>query len=341
MSYKVNLLLQGNTVTAFQPSTGQQVKPINNKIYVLGDGVNITTNAFGNTVSASVNNNITLSSVTAGNVTVSGNTISTASGFNLNIAPVSAGKIVISYGSAGSVPLVDNTSEIQASNFLADGQVLIGETGSTPLVANLTAGSGITITQASGSITISADGSTSGNAGALKWSTQTWTGSGNRAYTAMPNNGYFANSNQGTISYANYYCPSYPIRYTMASSDQWELGDVAWFANRNKGNFSAQLLADQYFAYSDIFNSLGAQSPFKQACISSGELDQSINIAGNPARNYSRAYGVSLVIYIDSVNYSRGVLGGDGNVSFQQFSNVFFLANTMGAPSECRVNCLL
>lgn len=322
-----------NPVSGFQPSIGQQVTPINNKIYALGDGVNITTNASGNTVFAQLNNAITITSATIGNVRIGAN-LSTISG-NLEFSPVGSGKIKIPYATESTVAVINNFGQIVSSNGpIQNGQVPIGRTNNTPLLATLTAGSGISITNGPGSITISADSSTSGNAGALQWSTQTWTGSGNRTYTAFPNNGYFANSTIGTLSSPNFYCPSSPIRYTLATSDQWNKGDMIWFANRNKGNFSGQLLSDQYLSGSQLVGAYYVTYPIQGACISSGSLDASI-ASGAAARSLTRSYGVSTLIYIGTVQFSTQTLGTDGNMIGRQFNNVFILVNTMGAYTGC------
>ena len=69
-----------------------------------------------------------------------------------------------------------------------DGQLLIGNTGSPPTLATLTAGIGITITNGSGSITIDA------NNGAMDWTEITVTGPTSMAV----DNGYIAN-NAGVV----------------------------------------------------------------------------------------------------------------------------------------------
>jgi len=62
----------------------------------------------------------------------------------------------------------------------SDGQLWIGKTGASPAPATLTAGSGISITNGSNSITIAATGSTGG----VTWSTQ------NASFSAASQNGY-------------------------------------------------------------------------------------------------------------------------------------------------------
>lgn len=74
-----------------------------------------------------------------------------------------------------------------SSQLLTDGQLIIGSTGVAPVASTLTAGTGIGIVNAAGSITISAAG------GGLTWTVIT-----GAAQALAVNNGYIAN-NAGTI----------------------------------------------------------------------------------------------------------------------------------------------
>ncbi len=71
---------------------------------------------------------------------------------------------------------------------LTNGQLAIGNTGNDPTAATLTAGTGVTITNAAGSITINAAG------GGLTWTVVTGT-----TQAAAVNNGYIAN-NAGQVT---------------------------------------------------------------------------------------------------------------------------------------------
>lgn len=71
---------------------------------------------------------------------------------------------------------------------LTNGQLAIGSTGADPSAATLTAGTGVTISNGAGTITINAAG------GGLSWSTVTGT-----TQTAAVNNGYIAN-NAGVVT---------------------------------------------------------------------------------------------------------------------------------------------
>ena len=75
-----------------------------------------------------------------------------------------------------------NLSGAISSSALADGQLLIGRTGSTPIAATLTSGAGISITEGSGSITIAASGS------GVAWQPAT-----SGTFTAVSNEGYILN----------------------------------------------------------------------------------------------------------------------------------------------------
>jgi hypothetical protein len=79
-------------------------------------------------------------------------------------------------------------NQVNAAGPLNNGEVWIGSTGGTPLAANITAGTGVSIVNGSNSITINALG------GAMTWSTVSGT-----TQAAAVNNGYFAN-NAGTVT---------------------------------------------------------------------------------------------------------------------------------------------
>ena len=75
----------------------------------------------------------------------------------------SAGTLSVANGGTGATTLTDGgillgsgTAAITATAQPTDGQLLIGSTGGDPVLATLTAGDGVTITNASGAITIDA-----------------------------------------------------------------------------------------------------------------------------------------------------------------------------------------
>lgn len=108
-------------------------------------------------------------------ITGSGGTLS----YTSIAAQGSAKKIDTGLTIAGNTSLVGNLSFDGGNTSLtADGQVWIGKTGGIPAAATLTAGSGIAITNAANSITISS------TATAFAWSVQ------NANFTAAAGNGY-------------------------------------------------------------------------------------------------------------------------------------------------------
>lgn len=96
----------------------------------------------------------------------------------------------VSNPTAGTLPIANGSS---AFNFqaLTNGQLLVGHTGAAPDAATLTAGTNIAITNAAGSITISATG-----AGGFSWTEVTGT-----SQNMTTNNGYVAN-NAGLVTLA-------------------------------------------------------------------------------------------------------------------------------------------
>jgi len=84
--------------------------------------------------------------------------------------------------------LIGGAASLIVSLPLTNGQLAIGNTGNAPTAATLTAGTGISIANASGSITISSTG------GGLTWTVVTGT-----SQAAAVNNGYIAN-NAGLVT---------------------------------------------------------------------------------------------------------------------------------------------
>jgi hypothetical protein len=133
-------------------------------IHIDGDGVNISTDGAGSTVTVSLANSPTI----AGSLSV-GTTLTVGS-LMLGVVQSSAGGLLSS--SAGT-----------------NGQVLIGGNGVAPVWNNITGGAGITVTSASGSITLSSTG------GSFAWSTIT-----GATQNLVANSGYVAN-NAGGVAF--------------------------------------------------------------------------------------------------------------------------------------------
>lgn len=85
---------------------------------------------------------------------------------------------------ARTIPIAQGTSNFTFVGPLTNGQLLIGSTGANPVPATITAGTNISVTNGSGTITISATGS-----GAFNWSEVTGT-----TQSASTNSGYIANN---------------------------------------------------------------------------------------------------------------------------------------------------
>src|ERR1041385_2749614 len=113
-----------------------------------------------------------------------------------NVVNISAAGLV-KYDGAGTFTgvtvtqhdlLIGAASNGITSLALTNGQLAIGNTGADPTAATLTAGTGVSITNGAGSITINATGS------GLKWTVVTGT-----SQAAAVNNGYIAN-NAGLVT---------------------------------------------------------------------------------------------------------------------------------------------
>lgn len=118
-----------------------------------------TGSIFGRTITAGASGNITVTngSGVAGNPTI-------------DLTTLTAHGILVGEGASAINPIV-----------LTNGQVLIGSTGADPVAATLTGGTGISITNAAGAITINAIGE------GLTWNDIT-----SGSATMVPNNGYLA-----------------------------------------------------------------------------------------------------------------------------------------------------
>ena len=103
----------------------------------------------------------------------------------------SASNTMAQITTANSAALVTNSSGVPAfTSSMTDGQLLIGSTGATPATATLTAGTGISITNAAGSITIT-------NTGAMI----TWANITGTTQAAAVNTGYVVgNASQTTVT---------------------------------------------------------------------------------------------------------------------------------------------
>jgi hypothetical protein len=96
----------------------------------------------------------------------------------------SANNVIGGITTANSATLVTNASGVPAwTSSMTNGQVLIGSTGATPVLATITGTAGITVTNAAGSITIS------GGGGGYTWTEVTGV-----SQAMAANNGYITNN---------------------------------------------------------------------------------------------------------------------------------------------------
>lgn len=155
-----------NAVVRWDGATGTLIQ---NSGTILSDGdlmtfpVNTTAGiAFGSSATEITSNN------TANTIQFSTNS-TVAATINSSQNLVLANALAVSSGGTGANTLTDHgiviahgTSPLTATA-LTDGQLLIGSTGNNPVASTLTAGTGISITNAAGSITIAASGELTGS----------------------------------------------------------------------------------------------------------------------------------------------------------------------------------
>jgi len=112
--------------------------------------------------------------------------IATLFGFSGGILLPVAGGTGVSSPTAHTLPVAEGASPFNFLGPLTNGQLLIGSTGLDPVPAAITAGMGVTVTNAAGSITVAASG------GGLTWSQIT-----TATQAIAISNGYIANRGGG------------------------------------------------------------------------------------------------------------------------------------------------
>ena len=167
-----------NTITFTAVSDGGPLRSSSGLSVATGAGydVNGTSVLTATTLGSTVVNSSLTSVGTIGTGTWQGTVIGAAYGgtgqdfsgssgaISVSSGTFSAGTLSVGNGGTGATTLTDGgillgsgTAAITATAQPTNGQLLIGSTGSDPSLATLTAGDGVTITNASGSITIAAD----------------------------------------------------------------------------------------------------------------------------------------------------------------------------------------
>lgn len=151
---------------------GGNASPSSGVITLAGAG-SVSTSGTGSTVTitgagAQTFNTDGSAATTSGNaITVAGGTGITTSGSGNTVTVTLDTPVVVANGGTGAgtftqhaILLGNNTAAIQSVGPLANGELLIGRSGNSPVSATLTAGEGIDITNASGSITIAGEDAT-------------------------------------------------------------------------------------------------------------------------------------------------------------------------------------
>lgn len=128
--------------------------------------------------------------------------------------------------------LVGGASNAIVSLALTDGQVLIGSAAAQPVPGTITAGTGIGVTNAAGSITIASIG------GGVSWIDAT-----NAAYTIAVNTGYTAN--RGTL-----------VTFTLPALSVY--GSVVEIVGKDVGLWSIAQGANQMIHFGSVTSTTGA-----------------------------------------------------------------------------------
>jgi len=184
-------------LTVIQTDSGSAQADYQGVLFGLG-GSNMNTEGVFNSVTVNLDNAITIDQMIVGNLDMQGNTLSSVDvDGNIIFSPDGSGKVKYTNSSGGldnNAPLVTNASKetiTPAVGSFTNGMTLIGSTGSTPVGSTLTAGSGISISNNPGSITISSTGSGSESGGVLNWETINYEDySQDTQFEMSPNTGY-------------------------------------------------------------------------------------------------------------------------------------------------------
>lgn len=159
--------LTGNAASTFVTDSGSAA-PLGGVLNLLGDGLNISTSGSGNTVTVALATDLTITDLhLTGNLTVDGDTVLngslTLTGFTNGVLTVNNSGVVGEVTTTNHSLLVGNANgTITSLGAATNGQLPIGRTGLDPVLSTITAGSGISVTNGAGSITIATTGSTGG-----------------------------------------------------------------------------------------------------------------------------------------------------------------------------------
>ena len=138
--------LFGGAADSFVTDSGTAT-PAGGILNIDGDGVNISTAGSGNTVTITANPDPTFTGLTL-------------TGFTGGVLTSNGAGVVGEVTTTNHSLLVGNSSgTITNLGVATNGQIPIGSTGANPVLATITAGSGVSVTNGAGSITIAATGS--------------------------------------------------------------------------------------------------------------------------------------------------------------------------------------
>jgi len=156
----ISLDLVGGGAT-YEGNTGGLVSPnVSNTLFVVGNnstGINVIGNSPINTLTIV---GLQSSTTQEGTVTLATNAQAIAGTDTFNAVTSAALAAKLGTQTAHSLALFEgSTSALSPLGVATNGQLPIGSTGANPVLATLTAGSGVTITNGAGSIEISATGS--------------------------------------------------------------------------------------------------------------------------------------------------------------------------------------
>jgi hypothetical protein len=147
-----------------------------------------------------------------------------------NDLDVTEGGTGVSTLTSHGILMGNGAGDIQATAEPTDGQILIGDTGGFPILGTITAGDGITVTNAAGSITVAATG-------AFKW-TEITAASADLAVQ----NGYIANRATQVI-------------LTLPATAA--LGDMIRVTGKGEGGWKIAQRANQYINNVDVTSTVG------------------------------------------------------------------------------------
>jgi hypothetical protein len=186
-------------------------------------------------------------SPTSGNINIVGGTGIGTSGSSSNMTINLDSPVTVSNGGTGATTLTDGgvligsgTSAVTVTAQPTNGQLLIGSTGSDPVLATLTEGSGITITEGAGSITVASSG------GGLAWVEVTGT-----TQSAAVNTGYITNNaSLVTVTLPSTAALGEVIRVTGEGAGGWSLaqnaGQTVHFGNQSTTTGAGGSLASSH-----------------------------------------------------------------------------------------------